>query len=86
MPSTTIHINDELLSKIDQIAGEKAISRNRFIMDACETAVSNLVPSWPEGFFDMDLSKKDLRLLRESVSEMEEAILVHRRNRGGSDQ
>ncbi|MBW2642455.1 MAG: CopG family transcriptional regulator, partial [Deltaproteobacteria bacterium] len=32
MPSTTVHIPDKLLSKIDQIVKKKGVSRNRFIV------------------------------------------------------
>ena len=81
MPSTTVHIPDKLLAKIDQIVKEKKISRNRFIIQACEQEVNSSAVQWPEGFFESDLNEEDLILLRESVLEMEKAILSRRRNR-----
>jgi hypothetical protein len=81
MPSTTVHLPDQLLSKIDQIVKEKGISRNRFIIQACERAVNDSAGRWPEGFFESKLSEEDLHLLRESVSEMEKEILRRRRSR-----
>jgi len=84
MPSTTVHIPDRLLSKIDQIVREQNISRNRFIIQACERALRNSAGKWPEGFFKSDLSKEDLGLLEESVLEMEAAIVEMRKNRRGA--
>ena len=81
MPSTTVHIPDNLLFKIDEIAKEKGISRNRFIVQACEDALDNVAGQWPEDFFESEINQQDLRLLRESVLEMEEAIIRTRRNR-----
>ena len=75
MPSTTVHIPDRLLSKIDQIVREQNISRNRFIIQACEGALRNSAGQWPEDFFKSDLSEEDLGLLEESVLEMEAAIV-----------
>jgi Arc/MetJ-type ribon-helix-helix transcriptional regulator len=81
MPSTTVHIPDPLLSKIDQLVKEKGISRNRFIVQACEEALNNSAGRWPEDFFELDLSNENLSLLREGVAEMEEAIISMRKNR-----
>lgn len=81
MPSTTVHIPDNLLAKIDELAKEKGISRNRFIVRACEDALDNVAGQWPEDFFEPDISKEDLEILRKSVLEMEEAIISMRRNR-----
>ena len=81
MPSTTVHIPNELLSKIDQAVKEKEISRNRFIIQACEHALNNIAGEWPAGFFDPDLSEEDLKILSEGVREMEQAIIDKRKNR-----
>jgi metal-responsive CopG/Arc/MetJ family transcriptional regulator len=81
MPSTTVHIPDKLLSKIDQIVKEKGISRNRFITQACEEAVSNSSGQWPEDFFEMEHDEENMNLLREAGLEMEEAIISARKNR-----
>ncbi len=84
MRSTTIHIPDHLLSKIDQAVKEKGISRNRFIVQACERALDESAGKWPDDFFELDLCAEDLKLLREGASEMEEAIVNLRTNRKGS--
>ena len=64
MPSTTVHIPDSLLSKIDQTVKEKGISRNRFIVQACEKALQNDTGRWPEDFFETNLRKENLSLQR----------------------
>jgi metal-responsive CopG/Arc/MetJ family transcriptional regulator len=85
MPSTTVHIPDKLLSRVDQIVKKKGISRNRFIVQACEQALDNDAGQWPEDSFESGLSKEQLKLLREGVAEMEEAIISMRRNRMNID-
>jgi hypothetical protein len=70
---------------MNQIVKEKGISRNRFIIQACEQAVVNDAGEWPENFFKADLSGDDLRLLREGVAEMEEAIISMRKSRKGME-
>ena len=85
MPSTTVHIPEKLLSKMDQIVKKKGISRNRFIVQACEQALDNDAGQWPEDFFEPVLSKEQLELLREGVAELEEAIMNMRRNRMNID-
>jgi metal-responsive CopG/Arc/MetJ family transcriptional regulator len=81
MPSTTVHIPDSLLAKIDKIVKEQSISRNRFIINACEEALKNSAGQWPQDFFGSDLSATNLRLLKEGVAEMEDAIMKMRKNR-----
>jgi hypothetical protein len=81
MPSTTVHIPDELLNKIDQIVKELSLSRNRFIIQACQQALNNFAGHWPEGFFESELNDEDLKLLKEGGLEMEHAIISKRKNR-----
>jgi predicted transcriptional regulator len=81
MPSTTVHLPDALLTKIDQVVNEIGISRNRFIIQACEEALRNNAGQWPQDFFEPELSQADLRLLKEGVAEMEVAITKMRKNR-----
>jgi len=85
MPSTTVHIPDKLLSKMDQVVKQKGISRNRFIVQACEEALNNDAGHWPEDFFEAGLPGEQLKLLREGVAEMEEAIMNMRKNRMNID-
>ena len=84
MPSTTIHIPDHLLSKLDRVVKEMGISRNKFIVHACERALDESAGKWPDDFFELDLCAEDLKLLREGASEMEEAIVNLRTNQMSS--
>jgi len=81
MPSTTVHIPDDLLSKIDQTVKEQNISRNRFIIKACEQALSSYAGLWPEDFFKCELNEEDLKFIEEAVLEMEHEIISRRKNR-----
>ena len=81
MPSTTVHLPDQLLLEIDRIVKEESISRNRFIVKACEKALKNSAGKWPDDFFKSALNQENLQLLREGVAEMETAIIKSRKNR-----
>ncbi len=82
MPSTTIHFPEEILSKIDTAARKHGVSRNKYFLKACEAALEKEAGEWPEGFFDLDLSREDLQILRESSREVEKSIFASRINRG----
>ena len=82
MPSTTIHFPDETLERIDAVARRRGVSRNRFVIEACEEAVAEDAGEWPPGFFDLDLSDEDRRLLQTAGKELEAAAMQNRRNRG----
>jgi predicted transcriptional regulator len=82
MPSTTIHFPDETLRKIDTVAKRRGVSRNRFVIEACEEAVAEDAGAWPTGFFELDLPEEDRRLLQTAGTELEEAVMQNRRNRG----
>lgn len=45
-------------------------------------ALDHNAGKWPGDFFKTELNKDDLKLLREGTSEMEEAIIRMRKNRG----
>jgi Arc/MetJ-type ribon-helix-helix transcriptional regulator len=81
MPSTTVHIPEDLLFEIDKLVKEKKTSRNRFIIEACRNALKNQEGKWPKNFFDERLCSEDLALLTEAGFEMESAILNSRANR-----
>jgi len=82
MPTTTIHFPPEVLRRIDAVAGRRGISRNRFVIQACEQAVAGDAGQWPEGFFELGLSAEDRELLSQAAVEMEEAVRRSRANRG----
>ena len=85
MPSTTIHISEELLSKVDQVVQEEGISRNRFIVEACRQALQEREGEWPIDFFEANIEEQDLHLLREAGEQMEADIIARRKNRQQSE-
>jgi hypothetical protein len=80
--TTTVHIPDQLLARIDREARAQGLSRNRFVIAACVDALGRHAGQWPEGFFDTGLSPEDEHLLRAATAEIERAITSQRRNRG----
>lgn len=82
MPSTTFHLPDDLLARVDAAAERRGVSRNRFVIRACERAVEEDLGAWPAGFFERRFSDAELRLLAEATGEVETIIVGHRRNRG----
>jgi len=82
MPSTTIHFPPDVLQRIDATAHRRGISRNRFVIQACEQAVAGDSGQWPDGFFEPGLSPDDQALLNEAAAEMDEAVRRNRANRG----
>jgi len=65
--------------KFDRVVSEKKISRNRFIIEACEKALENNAGEWPKGFFNHQMGDEELRLLTEAGLEMESAIFCSRK-------
>ena len=53
MASTSIHFPRGLLERLDGLAQERGISRNRLVVQVCEEALERC-GAWPEGFFDDD--------------------------------
>jgi uncharacterized protein (DUF1778 family) len=84
MPTTTIHFPTDILQRIDTVARRQGISRNKFVIQACELAVAGDSGQWPEGFFELELSADDRELLNEAATELNDAVLRNRANRGAS--
>jgi hypothetical protein len=84
MPTTTVHLSAEMLQRIDAVSRRRRISRNRFVVEACETALRSDAGQWPEGLFNPELSVEERALLEEASAELEQAVLQSRRNRGAS--
>ena len=82
MPSTTVHFPPELLHQIDAVARRMGVSRNRFVMRACQDAIAKDAGAWPEDFFSLDLDPGELAVLRDAGHEMERSIRAARRSRG----
>jgi hypothetical protein len=71
-----------VLRRIDAVARRRGISRNRFVIQACEQAVAGDSGQWPEGFFEPKLSADDQALLNQASIELDQAISRNRTNRG----
>lgn len=82
MPSTTVHFPPPLLERVDAIARRRGVSRNKFVIGACQEAITRDAGSWPQGFFAPDLTADDLALLRAAGADLEQSVLSARRNRG----
>lgn len=81
MPSTTVHIPDDLLERVDRVAQRRGISRNRLVLDALADELARDAGEWPEDFFKPPASDA-LRVLTEATGELEAAVTASRRNRG----
>jgi len=82
MPSTTVHIPEDVLSKIDLAARDLGVSRNRFVLQACKEALARQAGEWPKRFFESVHSREDQGLLAEASRELEREVLMRRTNRG----
>jgi len=82
MPSTSVHIPDELLTRLDRTAKRRRVSRNRLIVDACRSFVGEGNTEWPDRFFATEhLSARDLKLLRASYDDWSRRIVSARRSK-----
>ena len=82
MASTSVHLPNELLERLDRLARESGRSRNRLIIEACEAYVAQARENWPEGFFSGgELDPGDLKALRGGLAEWLKALESGRRNR-----
>ena len=82
MASTTFHIPDEILHEIDRAARGKGMSRNRFVLQACNEALARQAGEWPSGFFESAYSVEEERLLSEAAWDLERGVLARRGSRG----
>jgi hypothetical protein len=81
MGSTTVHIPDEILDRIDAIAKRRGTSRNRVVLASLKAEIARDSGVWPDSFFDTP-EEDELRILIEATGEFEEALTRNRRNRG----
>ena len=82
MPSTTIHIPDATLKRIDAIARRRRISRNRLVLEALEEVLAGDAGQWSDSFFTPPADPADRELLKQATRELETAVAGARRNRG----
>ena len=84
MPSTSVHLPDDLLERLDEVARRRRISRNRLIVEACRSMIGEGGSQWPEEFFDPKrLARKDRELLKSSFDDWMTEIGSARRSRRG---
>ncbi|MEX2442622.1 MAG: ribbon-helix-helix protein, CopG family [Alkalispirochaeta sp.] len=81
MGSTTVHIPDDMLRRVDQVARRRGISRNRLVMESLQAEITRDGGEWPANFFEPP-PEEDLAVVREAVDEFEQHTRTHRRNRG----
>jgi predicted DNA-binding protein len=82
MASTSVHLPDELVARLDELAKESGRSRNRLIVEACEAYVAGAREEWPAEFFSRDrIARSDENDLRDSLADWLKAIQSSRRNR-----
>ena len=62
------------------------MSRNRFVLQACNDALARQAGEWPAGFFDSSYTIEEERLLSEAAWDLERGVLARRRNRGTTAQ
>lgn len=84
VPSTTVHFPPPLLERVDAIARRRGVSRNKFVVGACQEAVTRDAGAWPPGFFAPALTADELALLRAAGAGLEQSALSARRNRGAA--
>ncbi len=82
MSSTTVHIPDETLERIDAIARRRGLSRNRIVVEALQDVIDRDVGQWPDGFWDPPADQSVLIELSEGTRELERTVVAARRNRG----
>ena len=82
MPSTSVHLPDDLLVRLDRTAKRRRVSRNRLIVEACRSVVGAGQSDWPADFFVSDrLRPGDLELLRSTFGHWSRDLHVARRSR-----
>ena len=88
MAQLAIYIDDQLAERLDKAVIESGKSKSKWVAEAIKHFLQD---QWPDGFFEnagsrvgemgTDYDEKNLKLLKEGVAEMEEAILKSRKNR-----
>ena len=82
MASTSVHFPADLLERLDQLARETGLSRNRLIVRACEAYIEQARVEWPEDFFSAErIARADVQELHRSLRDWLLQIQSARRNR-----
>lgn len=81
MPNTSVHFPESLLARLDRIAAEQGISRNRVIVESCRHTAEERA-NWPESFFSNNhLTADEIEALQGAGEEFDGAIRAARRSR-----
>ena len=81
MPSTSVHLPEDLLEALNRLAAKERIPRNRIIVDAIREAVERRSRRWPEGYFEgAHLADGDLAELETGAAELDRQIRAERRS------
>lgn len=82
MATTSVHLPKELVEGLDKLARESGRSRNRVILEACESYIRRARETWPDDFFSgKRLKRADVAMLQDSLEEWLKKIQASRRNR-----
>jgi len=82
VPSTSVHLPDDLLARLDRAARRRRVSRNRLIVEACRSVVGEGQNDWPEDFFAGDrLRPGALELLRSTFGDWSRDLQAARRSK-----
>ena len=92
MAQLAIYLDDKLAQRLDKAVTAAGKSKSKWVAEAIQHSLRD---QWPDGFFEFaeswkddtkpDLGGENLKLLREGVAEMEEAIRKMRKNRADVD-
>ncbi|MFA7568156.1 MAG: ribbon-helix-helix protein, CopG family [Alkalispirochaeta sp.] len=81
MGSTTVHIPDDLLKRVDTIAQRRGVSRNRVVVASLEAEIGRDGGEWPDEFFTPPSEDERLKVA-EALEELESTVTAGRRSRG----
>jgi hypothetical protein len=85
VPSTSVHLPAELLTRLDRVAKRRGISRNRLITEACRSIADAGRTEWPADFFPTErLRAKELELLRSTFEDWLGGIAGSRKSKKAS--
>jgi hypothetical protein len=75
MASTSVHLPQDIVNRLDRLAQRLKTSRNSLIVQACTMLLEQDAGDWPEGFFDNDhLSASEVRELHEGAAKMRQSV------------
>ncbi len=82
MASTSVHLPGNLLSRLDELAAARDLSRNKLIVEACELLLQTEGGRWPHGFLSNEgYSIDDLEALRAGGEQLLDSVQAARRSK-----